>query len=89
MNISMPPELENFVHSQIALGVYGSESELVSEALRLLYDREDARQRKIQKLNAEIQHGLDQIERGEVVTAEEAKKRMNDFKQKFLSDNRG
>jgi antitoxin ParD1/3/4 len=76
MNISMPPELENFVHSQIALGVYGSESELMSEALRLLYDQEDARRRKIKRLNADIQIGLDQIENGEVISAEESQKRI-------------
>ena len=87
MNISMPPELENFVHSQIALGVYGSESELVSEALRLLYDQEDARRRKIKQLNADIQIGLDQIENGEVISAEESQKRIKKLFKKIETKN--
>jgi len=83
----MPPELENFVHSQIALGVYGSESELVSEALRLLYDQEDARRRKIKQLNADIQIGLDQIENGEVISAEESQKRIKKLFKKIETKN--
>lgn len=89
MNISMPPELENFVQSQIALGVYGSESEMMGEALRLLYEQEDTRRRKIVRLNADIQSGLEQIENGEVFSAEETKKIMTIHKQQFVSDNRG
>ncbi len=39
----------------------------------------------IKKLNREIQIGLDQAENGEILTAEESKKKMAAFKQQFLN----
>ncbi len=85
MNISIAPEFEKFVNSKIEAGEYCSAGEVVSDALRLLAERDELRQIRIRKLNQEIQVGLDQVERGEVVSAEEAKEHMKIFKQQFLS----
>ncbi len=85
MNISITPELEKFVHSRVSSGMYQSASELFREALRLLAERDELRKKRLEKLNQEIQVGLDQAKRGNLISAEESKKRMVTFKQQFLS----
>lgn len=37
MNVSLTPELEKFVRARVASGLYNNASEVVREALRLLY----------------------------------------------------
>lgn len=86
MNVSIAPEFENFVNSKIEDGVYASVSELVGDALRLLAERDELRRMRIEKLNHEIQLGLDDVASGKVITAEESKKRMVIFKQQFLNN---
>ncbi len=40
MNVSLTPQLEDFVRQKVASGFYGSASEVVREALRLLGERD-------------------------------------------------
>jgi antitoxin ParD1/3/4 len=61
MIITLSPELESFIKSQIDSGVYTSVSEVVSNALKLLEERE----RKLQLLRSELQKGSDQIDTGD------------------------
>ncbi len=61
MTITLSPELESFIKSQIDSGTYTSASEVVSNALKLLEEREH----KLQLLRAELQKGSDQIDKGE------------------------
>ena len=44
MNVSLTPELEALVQILVETGGYQSASEVVREALRLLWEREDAKQ---------------------------------------------
>jgi len=39
MNVSLTPELEKFVREKVATGLYNNSSEVVREALRLLYEK--------------------------------------------------
>lgn len=87
MNISITPELEQFIQEKVKSGMYQSASEVVREALRLLSEREEIRKRRLEQLNQEIQLGLDQLGRGEFVTAEQSKAHMLQVKQKFLNGN--
>ncbi len=50
MNVSLTPELEQFVHEKVKSGRYLSASEVVREALRLLEERELTSQRKLSPL---------------------------------------
>lgn len=43
MNVSLTPELEAFVHAQVASGQYASASEVVRQSLRLLEEYETKR----------------------------------------------
>ena len=76
MNISLTPELEQFINKKVEGGMYVTASEVVREALRLFKDQDDYWQRRKAQLNAEIQKGLDQLERGEVIDGEEAFERL-------------
>lgn len=42
-NVSLTPELERFAKDQVASGDYGSVSEVVRDALRILKTRRDAK----------------------------------------------
>ncbi|HWA63485.1 MAG TPA: type II toxin-antitoxin system ParD family antitoxin [Caulobacteraceae bacterium] len=55
MNVSLTPELEAFVDEAVASGRYGSASEAVRAALRLLQEREA----KFQALKRDIERGLE------------------------------
>ena len=76
MNISLTPELEQFINKKVEGGMYVTASEVVREALRLFKDQDDYWQRRKAQLNAEIQKGLDQLETGEVIDGEEAFERL-------------
>ena len=60
MNVSLTPELERVVNEKVDSGLYQTASEVVREALRLLKERDDARDR----LRADVQAGFEQLARG-------------------------
>ncbi|MGG6263665.1 type II toxin-antitoxin system ParD family antitoxin [Leptolyngbya sp. AN03gr2] len=59
MNVSLTPELEQYVQEKVASGLYYSASEVIREGLRLLKEREQLQQIRLQELRQEIQAGLD------------------------------
>ena len=61
MNVSLTPELERLVNEKVESGLYQTASEVVREALRLLKERDQSRER----LRADIQAGFDRLGRGE------------------------
>lgn len=63
MNVSLTKELEKYIASRVKTGMFGSASEVVREALRLLRER-DAR---IEYLRREIDIGLEDLRQGRVV----------------------
>ena len=77
MNISLTPELERRIAEKVDSGLYSTASEVVREALRRLFDADEARGRLIAKLNAELQEGIDQLDRGEGIPGEEAFRRID------------
>ncbi len=64
MNVSLTPELENIVNSKVKGGLYNSASEVVREGLRLLQQRDELREKKLESLRIEIQKGIDDLEAG-------------------------
>ena len=59
MNISLTPHLENLVKSKVDSGLYGSASEVMREALRLLDERDRLHTMRLEELRTEIKRGLD------------------------------
>jgi antitoxin ParD1/3/4 len=74
MNISLTPELERRIAEKVDSGLYTTASEVVREALRLLFSDEEEQHRRRMKawLNAEIREGLEELDRGEWVDGDEA-----------------
>ena len=63
MSTAIPSDLNQFVEREVASGKYRSREEVISEGLRLLRERE----RKLEALRTDIQVGLDQIAKGDVI----------------------
>ena len=59
MNVSLTPELERLVNEKVESGLYQTASEVVREALRLLKERDLARE----SLRADVQAGFSQLMR--------------------------
>ncbi len=57
MNVSLTPELEQFIQGKVDTGLYYSASEVVREGLRLLLERDQ--QLGLPKLRQDIQAGID------------------------------
>lgn len=65
MNVSLTSELENYVKSKVATGMYNSVSEVMREALRLLKERDAMQAIRLEALRQDINKGMDSLERGE------------------------
>lgn len=59
MNVNLTPQLEEMVRAKVASGLYGSASEVVREALRLMGEQDRLREARLSELRAEIRRGLD------------------------------
>ncbi len=66
MNVSLTPELEALIHEKVESGMYGSASEVVREALRLLQQRDQAYRARLAEIRREIAVGTRQADRGEL-----------------------
>jgi antitoxin ParD1/3/4 len=64
-NINLTDHLDRFIEAGVASGRYSDASEIVREGLRLLEQREQEEQAKLEWLRGAVREGLDQIERGE------------------------
>lgn len=67
-NISLTPELDQFIDSRVESGLYESASEVVREGLRMLRHREELQQKQLERVRAKIEKGWKESERGEVVS---------------------
>ena len=76
MNVSLTPELENFVSAKVESGRYNSASEVVREALRLLEEHDSARAAQLMEFNGELKRRLASLNRGEVVDPAAARARL-------------
>ena len=65
MNVSLTPELEQYVNQKVESGMYHSASEVIREGLRMLKERDEIHRRKLEDLRREIQIGIDQADRGQ------------------------
>ena len=59
MNISLTPQLESLLKNKVESGLYGSASEVMRDALRLLEKRDRIHFLHVEELRAEIKKGLD------------------------------
>jgi antitoxin ParD1/3/4 len=76
MNVSLTPELENFVIAKVGSGRYNSASEVVREALRLLEEHDSARAAQLAEFNGELGRRLASLDRGETIDPAESRVRL-------------
>lgn len=76
MNVSLTPELEQFVTAKVQSGRYNSASEVVREALRLLEEHDEARAAQLVEFNGELGRRLASLDRGHAVRPAEARARL-------------
>lgn len=76
MHSTLPNDLQQFVEDIVASGKFRSPDEVLAEGLRILRERE----RKLDSLRADLQIGLDQLDRSEgiVVDGEESHRQLFD-----------
>jgi antitoxin ParD1/3/4 len=65
MNINLGAQWEHFIGIYVKSGRYLSASEVGREGLRLLQEREQLRQARLEQLRNELDKGIEQIDRGE------------------------
>ncbi len=68
MNVSLTPELENYVNEKVRSGRYNSASEVMRESLRLLQDHDELQRIRRDELRREIMLGVEQIRNGQSVS---------------------
>jgi antitoxin ParD1/3/4 len=66
MNVSLTPELAEFVSRELATGDYSSSSEVVRDALRVLRRDRETEMDKVARLREALALGLSQAGRGEL-----------------------
>ena len=72
MNVSLTPELEEFVETRVQSGHFHTTSEVIRAALRLLIDQEQLRELRLEELRKRVREGLDELDQGKGITADEA-----------------
>jgi antitoxin ParD1/3/4 len=59
MNINLTPQLEAMIRQKVESGLYGSSSEVVREALRLMDEQDRLRAAKLEQLRQDVRHGVE------------------------------
>ena len=72
MNVSLTKKQKRFIEQAIDGGRYYSSAEVVRAGLRMLMEKEESREAQLEQLRNGIRLGLEQLDRGEVVNADEA-----------------
>ena len=62
LSITLPPEMANFIRQKVSSGLYGSNSEIIREAMRGMMERE----RRLERLDTAIVQGVADADAGRV-----------------------
>jgi antitoxin ParD1/3/4 len=62
LSITLPPEMASFIRQKVDSGLYGSNSEIIREAMRGLMERE----RRLERLDGAIALGMADAQAGRV-----------------------
>lgn len=77
LNVSLTPELEEYIASKVESGNYNSASEVVREGLRLLQAAEEAKLRWAAEAREKIERGWQQAQEGKLVDGDVVFQRIN------------
>jgi len=74
LSITLPPEMASFIRQKVESGLYGSNSEIIREAMRGLMERE----RRLERLDGAIALGLADAEAGRVQEIKAVRRELRD-----------
>jgi antitoxin ParD1/3/4 len=77
LNVSLTPELEQFVQQRVATGRYQTASEVVREGLRLLEHQERERDAAFIALKKKLERASAQADRGQFVDPDQVLKKID------------
>lgn len=79
-DLLLPPHLQQFIQDQIDRGNYSKPSEVICAALVLMRERAHVQSVRLERVRADIQLALDELDRGEGSTLdiEEIKQRLRE-----------
>lgn len=83
------PEIEALIQQRLHSGAFESVEDLLFDALEIQGERETWLQENKEAINAKIEHGLAQLDRGEGIRGDELRKRLETDKAAWLSDRSG
>ena len=66
MNITLGKEFEKRISEKVAEGLYTSASEVIRDGLRLLFEKENAKNQQLAILRQEVSKGFEQLAAGEI-----------------------
>jgi antitoxin ParD1/3/4 len=78
MSLNVPPEFERAIRERVESGAYASADDVFAACLKALAEWEDVQRAKYETLRAEIQVGIDQADRGQLVDGPEALRRIRE-----------
>ena len=64
MNITLGHEFEKRINEKISSGLYTSASEVIRDGLRLLFEKDLAKQQQLEILRQEVARGFEQLSAG-------------------------
>lgn len=65
MNITLGKEFERRITEKVSDGLYTSASEVIRDALRLLFEKDEAKNQQLEILREEVAKGFEQLAAGE------------------------
>ena len=86
MTIQLRPEDEKLIAERLRSGVFGSAADVIHDALASQDYEARWLARNKQRLNEKIARGIAQLDRGESVTAEEARARLGERKRRWTGE---
>ncbi len=89
MNVSITAELKKYIDEKVESGYYQSSSEVIREALRLMYQRDVLFKKRLTNLNNDIEIGLKQLEQGQSINTSELQSHISKRSNNFLNDQNG
>jgi Arc/MetJ-type ribon-helix-helix transcriptional regulator len=83
MQLNVPPDLESLINKRLASGAYSNAEDVLRRALEAQDAEESWTDEERQALSAHIEQGYLQAERGELVSAVEARGQIETMKEQW------
>jgi len=83
------PEIEALIQQRLHSGAFESVEDVLFDALEIQGEREAWLQENKDAINAEIERGLAELDRGEGIPGDELRKRLEADKAAWLADHSG